>query len=156
MALSSAGEGMFISASADATMKIWDAQLLECKHVLSGHTRSVTNMAHSKEYNCLISAGLDQVGLGIWGLSSYDIQRLFHPAALGGEVSNSSSLFPIRPPRCLLMYSGRNGMESMQPEETHLPSAGPPLFPMRSDTGARHPTGCDGRRLRDPSPVGSP
>lgn len=56
-----AGDGMFVSASADATLKIWDAQLLECKQVLRGHSRSVTSIAHSKEYNCLISAGLDQV-----------------------------------------------------------------------------------------------
>lgn len=59
--LSSADEGAFISASADATLKIWDAQVLECKHVLKGHSRSVTSIAHSKEYNCVLSAGLDQV-----------------------------------------------------------------------------------------------
>lgn len=58
---SSADEGVFISASADATLKIWDVEMLECKHVLKGHSRSVTSIAHSKEYNCLISAGLDQV-----------------------------------------------------------------------------------------------
>ncbi|KAL8273740.1 hypothetical protein Esti_002340 [Eimeria stiedai] len=50
---------------ADATMKIWDAQLLECKQVLRGHNRSVTSITHSKEYNCLISAGLDQDAM-VW------------------------------------------------------------------------------------------
>lgn len=156
-----AADSIFVSASADSLLKIWDVQLMECKQVLRGHTRSVQSIAHSKEYNCLISAGLDQVRL--WGTISC-VPWCTKPLVCvlpvtficnAGSSSNGLPDVTADVANVVCACSGCNGMESVQFKKAHLPPKRSSLLVMRRHRGARHTTGRDSRCFRNPSFMGS-
>ena len=56
---------LFVSASADKTLKIWDVQTGQCKCTLSGHSREVMACSFSPDGGSVVSGSKDET-LKIW------------------------------------------------------------------------------------------
>ena len=54
---------LLATASSDATILMWDCQLMKPKKTLKGHKKGVYSLAYSTDYHCVLSAGLDQDAL---------------------------------------------------------------------------------------------
>ncbi|KFG41531.1 WD domain, G-beta repeat protein [Toxoplasma gondii GAB2-2007-GAL-DOM2] len=79
-------DNLFASASADTAILIWDATRMAPVHALKGHRKSVSSLAFSANYSCLLSAGLDKDAL-VW--SQCNMNKAIchlqgHPYALCG------------------------------------------------------------------------
>ncbi|XP_076901118.1 zinc finger CCCH domain-containing protein 48-like [Bidens hawaiensis] len=69
------GAKQLFSGSADRTIRVWDAESLECKHVLNGHTSDVTSVICWEQY--LFSGSLDKT-IKVWSATaSGNIEEVF-------------------------------------------------------------------------------
>lgn len=57
------------SASMDKTIRIWDAETLECIHVLKGHKHGVTSVSFSPDSQHVASASYDET-IRVWDVST--------------------------------------------------------------------------------------
>ena len=57
------------SASYDKTVRIWDANTLECIHVLKGHTTAVMDVSFSPDGKYVVSTSLDDT-IRVWDVSA--------------------------------------------------------------------------------------
>ena len=60
---------LFVSASADKTLKIWDVQTGQCKCTLSGHSEPVTSCSFSPDGASVLSGSWDKT-LKIWDVAT--------------------------------------------------------------------------------------
>merc|ERR1719231_228094 len=93
-----AAPGLLFSGSEDKTVRVWDADTAECKHVLEGHTEKVRSLHYRSEEGVLYS-GANDGRVIVWNTStgeqvrSYDGQGgwITAIAVRGGLVVASST-----------------------------------------------------------------
>ncbi|CBZ50053.1 nb-ARC domain protein, related [Neospora caninum Liverpool] len=79
-------DNLFASASADASILLWDATRSTPLRTLKGHKKGVFSLAFSTDFSCLLSAGLDKDAL-VWSpcnLTKPICHLQGHPYALCG------------------------------------------------------------------------
>lgn len=77
---------LLVSASEDATIKVWDYETGDHEKTLKGHTNSVQDIAFDSHGKLLISSSAD-LTIKIWDFSSYECLRTLH-----GHDHNVSSV----------------------------------------------------------------
>ncbi|KAK9058314.1 hypothetical protein SSX86_023155 [Deinandra increscens subsp. villosa] len=79
------GAKMLFSGSTDHTIRVWDLESLECKHVLKGHTSDVTSVICWDRY--LFSGSLDKT-IKAWGATeSGNIEEVYKHDVDDGVVA---------------------------------------------------------------------
>ncbi|KAI7755296.1 hypothetical protein M8C21_007096 [Ambrosia artemisiifolia] len=79
------GAKMLFSGSADRTIRVWDVESLECKHVLNGHSGDVTSVICCNQY--LFSGSLDKT-IKVWGATaSGNIEEVYRHDADDGVLA---------------------------------------------------------------------
>ncbi|KAK1413472.1 hypothetical protein QVD17_35245 [Tagetes erecta] len=79
------GAKKLFSGSADHTIRVWDVESLECKHVLNGHTGDVTSVICWDQY--LLSGSLDKT-IKVWGAAeSGNIEEVYKHDVDNGVIT---------------------------------------------------------------------
>ncbi|KAJ0669617.1 putative transcription factor C3H family [Helianthus annuus] len=79
------GAKKLFSGSADCTIRVWDVESLECKHVLNGHSGDVTSVICWDQY--LFSGSLDKT-IKVWGATaSGNIEEVYRHDADDGVLA---------------------------------------------------------------------
>ena len=66
---------LIISASADKTIRVWDAQTGECLRVINGHDSWVRSAAFNEEGSLIVSASLDKT-IKVWDAQTGECLRV--------------------------------------------------------------------------------
>jgi len=69
---------LLASVSEDQTVRLWDVQREQCRHVLRGHSQYVLSVAFSPDGTVLASSSFDQT-IRLWDVESGQCLRILRP-----------------------------------------------------------------------------